>query len=537
MQAAMASNAAGFDLVGCCQRCMERVIEERGLKILLLDEETQEMVSMCYSFTDMLKKDLYLVDQVGNPDRKRQGHLKALLYVRPTEENISLICSELRQPKYAEYLLFFANIVTEETLARLAEADDHEVVKQVHEVFADYYPLHPYAFSVDLDKPLLQSAALTGDTLGRTTDAILSVLLSIRRRPSVRFQGASSACKLLAGALSKKMQSDAGLFEFRRSDECLLLLIDRCDDLVTPLLTQWTYEAMMHEEFGITKHKTKVGSEEINMIPLFDSFFTDNLHSNWGDLCAAVKDIVCSYKQKSDYKGDGSAENLETLKAFMDKMPELRKESIMMGKHTNIAAALSKAIKERNLLEVSELEQEMSCGAQQRDHLERLLEMIDNDMIYTADVLRLVLLYMIRWERNPNAQIDRVRDALNAKRTLNTKQEGALAQCLGYGGEVQRASDLFDEKKFTSIIKKAVKGMQDVENVYTQHEPILKKTIQAAVSGKLSPDAFPYSANAMLSPAAQRARDWKPKEVVVFIVGGITHEVCPGWSAVRCSQP
>ena len=37
----------------------------------------------------------------------------------------------------------------------------------------------------------------------------------------------------------------SGLFDFRRGDGTLLLLVvDRLDDPVTPLLAQWTYQAM-----------------------------------------------------------------------------------------------------------------------------------------------------------------------------------------------------------------------------------------------------------------------------------------------------
>ena len=485
-----------FDLVSCTQRCIERVIEEKGLKILLLDDEVKSMISMSFSFTAMLKKDLYLVDQVHNAERKKQGHLKALVYIRPTEANITALCAELRSPLYAEYIVFFSNVVTEEHLSRLADADNHEVVKQVHEVFADYFPLHPFAFSVDIEKPLIRS--LVGDDLSRVTDSILSVLLSVRRGPSVRYQGNSPGCKMLASGLVAKMGEDSSLFSFRRSDDCSLLIVDRMDDLVTPLLTQWTYEAMIHEEYGLYKHKSVVEKEEMNLIPLFDSFLQANLHSNWGDLCTNVKAVVDSYRDKTDYKSDGGAENLENLKAFMDKMPELRKESIVMGKHTTIAAGLSKKVKERSLLDVSLLEQDMVCSNQSKDHTERLLEIIENDAVWTVDVVRLVLLYILRWERNA-ADIQRVTDALNAKRTLNSKQDTALAKVLAYGGAGARASDLFDDSKLTSIIKRAVKGMQDVENVYTQHEPVLKKTITAVLNGKLSQELWPY-ASSLSSP-------------------------------------
>ncbi len=42
--------------------------------------------------------------------------------------------SELREPKYGEYYVFFSNIVSDRDVERLAEADEQEVVKDVQEM-------------------------------------------------------------------------------------------------------------------------------------------------------------------------------------------------------------------------------------------------------------------------------------------------------------------------------------------------------------------------------------------------------------------
>lgn len=48
------------------------------------------------------------------------------------------------------------------------------------------------------------------------------------------------------------MQQEAALFDFRRPDTApILLIVDRKNDPVTPLLNQWTYQAMVHELIGI----------------------------------------------------------------------------------------------------------------------------------------------------------------------------------------------------------------------------------------------------------------------------------------------
>lgn len=53
--------------------------------------------------------------------------------------------------------------------------------------------------------------------------------------------------KFMYVALQKLMyQQESGLFDFRRKEVSpLLLIVDRRDDPVTPLLNQWTYQVSL----------------------------------------------------------------------------------------------------------------------------------------------------------------------------------------------------------------------------------------------------------------------------------------------------
>ena len=52
------------------------------------------------------------------------------------------------------------------------------------------------------------------------------------------------------------MNQETELFEFRRPDvPPLLIILDRRDDPVTPLLMQWNYQAMVHEVLTLTNNR------------------------------------------------------------------------------------------------------------------------------------------------------------------------------------------------------------------------------------------------------------------------------------------
>jgi vacuolar protein sorting-associated protein 45 len=151
----------------------------------------------------------------------------------------------------------FSNIIRKSSLERLAEADDHEVVRAVQEYFADYLVINPDLMSLNVAFPKYRiwgnsSDLWHADSLQRSTEGVMALLLSLKKKALVRYAKNSLLAKKLATEVRYHMTQEDQLFDFRKTDTPpILLIVDRRDDPVTPLLTQWTYQAMVHELFGI----------------------------------------------------------------------------------------------------------------------------------------------------------------------------------------------------------------------------------------------------------------------------------------------
>lgn len=65
-------------------------------------------------------------------------------------------------------------------------------------------------------------------------------------------------------------------------------------------------------------------------------------------------------------------------------------------------------------------------------------------------------------------------------------------------------------------------SVQGVENVYTQHTPLLMQTLESVVKGRLKESEYPGVDRTVI--AAQPAKPQLPKLVIIFIVGGTTYE-------------
>ena len=186
------------------------------------------------------------------------------------------------------------------------------------------------------------------------------------------------------------MSAESALFDFRPSaTQPVLLILDRRNDPVTPLLTQWTYQAMVHDLLGISNGRVDMSKapdvrddlREVVISPEQDSFFARNLYENFGDLGAHVKAYVNDYQSKSFATGPGGTdsgtstpgrnriETIADMKKFIEEYPEFRKLGGNVSKHVALIGELSRLVSARRLLEISELEQSLACSENHRDDL------------------------------------------------------------------------------------------------------------------------------------------------------------------------
>lgn len=243
----------------------------------------------------------------------------------------------------------------------------------MQEHFADYLALNSDLFSIPSPTRRIFSSSpdlWNGDTLSRTVEGLLAVLLSLKKKPVIRYERNSNLCKKLATELVYQMKVEEQLFDFgRRADTPpVLLLLDRRGDPVTPLLSQWTYQAMVHELLGINNGRVDMGGvpdvrpelKEIVLSQDQDPFFKKNMYLNFGDLGGSIKDYVDQYQTKT--KTNQNIESIADMKRFVEEYPEFRRLSGNVSKHVTLVGELSRRVERDNLLEVSELEQSLACN-------------------------------------------------------------------------------------------------------------------------------------------------------------------------------
>ncbi|KAI1826165.1 GIDA-domain-containing protein [Xylaria intraflava] len=517
------------------------------MKVLLLDRDTVSIVSTAVTQSSLLNHEVYLTDRLDNQNREKMRHLRCLCFVRPSSDSIQFLIDELRDPKYGEYYLYFSNVVKKSSLERLAEADDHEVVKSIQEHFADFIVVNPDLFSLNMLLP--QQKIWSGspdmwnsDSLQRATEGIIAVLLALKKKPLIRYGKSSLLAKKLASEVRYQISQEEQLFDFRKVDTPpILLILDRREDPATPLLNQWTYQAMVHQLLGIHNGRVDLGDvqdirpelKEIVLSQDQDPFFKKNMYLNFGDLGGNIKDYVEQYQSKT--KNNANIESIVDMKRFIEEYPEFRKLSGNVSKHVTLVSELSRRVGAENLLEVSEVEQSLACNDNHATDLRNVQKLIQHPSVTPANKLGLVALYALRYEKYPSNSLNMLVDLLSAAGGVPARQADLVAKLLIYHSSLQQSqaasgiADIFESGGIFSGAR-AIKGLKGVENVYTQHSPHLEATLQNMIKGKLRDQQYPFV------EGAGTTRD-KPQDIIVFIIGGATYEEAKTVAGINASSP
>lgn len=127
-------------------------------------------------------------------------------------------------------------------------------------------------------------------------------------------------------------------------------------------------------------------------------------------------------------------------------------------------------------------------------------------------------------------------DMLVAVGDVPPRQADLVTKVLAYHSSLHSSqsqggiSDIFESAGIFSGATNRFKGLKGVENVYTQHSPLLESTLQDLVKGRLKEQQYPFV------DGGGSTKD-KPQDIIVFIVGGATYEEAKMIAGINASTP
>ncbi|CAF0994481.1 unnamed protein product [Adineta ricciae] len=533
---------------------INRMIDDAGqcVKGLVMDKETASIVSMVYAQSEILQKEVFLFERIDVAGQKSLKHLTAICFLRPTEDNIQALIHELQEPKYGSYFIYFTNFVELNDIKSIAEADEYECVRVIQEFYADYVAINPHLYSLNIPITYENNFLWNDQLLRRTAQGLVSLLLSLRKKSAtIRYQQSSNMTKILAERLSNTLrrQLDFASSNVNAPDHTIVLIVDRREDAITPLLNQWTYQAMVHELIGIKNNRVNLSQvpgitkelEEVVMNAEYDEFYADNLYSNFGEIATNIKRLMEHFQEK--HKSQSKIESITDMKSFVESYPQFKKLSGTVSKHVTIVSELSRLVGIYNLLELSETEQNLVCQSNHSEIVQKIKQLIQDDKIRDEDIVRLICLYALRYEHHGNNETNALLRETLKYRQLSGKYIQFIQAILNYGGRKYRQADLFNTQNSMAITRQFIRGLKGVDNVYAQHIPLIRDLLEQLLRGKLKDSLYPsvglkdriQSNNHHTTSQQTQFQQGQlikyrsslfiiPSEIIVYVVGGITYE-------------
>ncbi|KAL1902765.1 Vacuolar protein-sorting-associated protein 33 [Sporothrix stenoceras] len=203
-----------------------------------------------------------------------------------------------------------------------------------------------------------------------------------------------------------------------------VIIIDREVDLVTPLLTQLTYEGLIDELYGIQNSQTDVDSTIVGAAPAStNAGGTQSASSSTGGASAGVSSgarkrkiqldssdklyeelrdanfaIVGSLLNKvarrlqSDYEGRHSTRTTAELRDFVQKLPGYQAEQASLKIHAGLVEEIYKYTRSDEFSSLLEVQQNLAAGADPSAQFDAIEELIARDTPLNQ-VLRLLCIY------------------------------------------------------------------------------------------------------------------------------------------------
>lgn len=382
-----------------------------GWKILVVDDPAMEVISSAVGMYDIMERRITIVEAL---EKKRAPFPdKGVLYLmNPTEESIDRLIADYAKGKKVLYgpnvFLFFLYRLPDPYLEKIKCCKPLvKRVKALSEVNVDFLAKEARGFTFNMRdsfKPIYsrQGASRFEEMIATK---LVTVCATLNEYPHIRFSKTSKVCDGLANLFHRKMDSfvaanpswwyHGGGKDARQSqrDRGVLLLLDRADDCLAPLMHEFNYQSMVYDLLAMNGDRITTQAEKVEDASetMDKDYLLDEKDELWVELRGKhiaqaieliqgrISEIMNSQTGSTLGKksGEGGEMSLADMGAALKALPEYREVMSKLSEHLHITGDCMDIFHKESLMDLAEIEQTLATGKDDEGREPKMSEIID----------------------------------------------------------------------------------------------------------------------------------------------------------------
>jgi hypothetical protein len=462
-------------------------------KIVVYDAHCRSIISPVMNVSDLRSRGVTLHLLIGT-DREPIPDVPVIYFLQPTKENIAVLARDCAKRLYrCAHINFVSKLPRElmEEFAKLVVSENAlDVVASLHDQYLDFCCLEQRLFTLNCTNSYIQHNGPHSDAdverfMTQTAQGLFSVVATLSVVPIIRCPR-GGAPEMVARKLNQMIVEHPTLMlslsarkkqsgstpssgsNISSSIRPLLVILDRNDDLVTPIQQTSTYQALIDDvlqhkanrvEFTVQEKnddgslKQKVTSKKYDLDADTDPFyskhkfntFPEAIESNSVELQqvtekeAEVRSKTIGTAGSSSSATKAADESATDLATAVDSLPVLLEKKKQLEIHTSILQAVMNEVAARDIPSLYELQSSLATGSYKNDLKKAytdVLKMVkDPSKGNISDKVRLICVYALA-TTCPSSSIDDMVSALKdvcEKLPANSSNKQAAEQELALG--------------------------------------------------------------------------------------------------------
>ncbi|XP_053840692.1 syntaxin-binding protein 3 isoform X2 [Vidua macroura] len=447
--------------------------KEEEWKVMLLDDYTTKLLSLCCKMTDLLAEGVTVVENVYKT-REPVPHMKAIYLITPTKKSVDGLIDDFiskSSSRYKAAYVYFTDVCPDSLFNKI-KASCAKSIKKCKEINISFFPYESQVFTLNIPDAFYRCYSPTLEKT-KDKDAVLQVM---------------------------------------------------AEQIVTLCATLDENPGVRYKRY---KTEGSGGKEKEAILEEDDDLWVKMRHKHIADVIEEIPKLLKDASSKT--KAAEGKLSISALSQLMKKMPLYRKEISKQVLHLNIAEDCMSKFKS-NIERLCKTEQDLALGTDAegekvKDSMRVLLPVLLNKSHDSYDKIRAILLYIFSTNGTTQENLDKL------IQNVHIESDSDMIRNWKYLDVPVISSFVAQQHKYVRRDRSKEETFQ-----LSRWTPVIKDVMEDAIENKLDSKDWPYcsrcpptwngsgAVSARQKPrASYREERRSGARLIVFVIGGVTY--------------